>query len=147
MEFSRRAEKAPAIGKEMNLHTYFDGSRCDLPEFEFLKNASKDQGDRKSPRIYNILDGCFVLGFLDEQKAFFTLTYNTYAKVYELGFLTKSADTKFKLYYGSLVGNKLKLKSSKTGDEKQLEATVYFENGIAGIEVDYEGMKRKFGNL
>lgn len=109
MEFTRKAEKASGIGEEKNLLTYFDGSRCDLQEFEVLKNISKDfgppskdAGDPGSLSLYNILDGCIVAGFLTEygERYFFTLTWNTYAGVYEFAVIDDRSGNTLALYYG-----------------------------------------------
>ncbi|REJ75672.1 MAG: hypothetical protein DWQ47_09400 [Acidobacteria bacterium] len=116
MEFTRKADKAPEIGSEQNLLTYFDGSRCDLPEFEFLKAMSAKWEQNEFLSLHEILDGCILIGFwstVQEKRLFFTLTWNTYAGMYELAVLDNEPRNNLTMYYGSRSENQILLKDSR----------------------------------
>ena len=134
MEFSRRKPAPPPIAENKNLHTYFSGARCDLPGFEKLKIAANEHTNGPDLRVYNILDGCVVLGLSDD--FFFTLTYNTYASVYELGYLEKDAQAPFRLFYGQADGDTLQLRTSRRAGTEPLKAVIELSSGISKIEVE-----------
>lgn len=98
MEFTRKAKapKLPAEGGK--LHTYVDGKRATLPQFERFKflvgnfEGTLEVRGQSVPASwvgYEVLDGCAVLGFLrfefDGQpvEVFHHLTWNTYASRFE----------------------------------------------------------------
>ncbi|MEZ5425026.1 MAG: hypothetical protein R2747_02070 [Pyrinomonadaceae bacterium] len=143
MEFTRRALQAPPIGSEKKLHTYFDGTRCDLPQFNALKELSANQPDKPEFRLYNILDGCIVIGFIEKKKrkSFFSLTFNTFANLYELAFLDDRDQSALALFYGQKTSDGFALKS-KDGKEN---AVIKAGKKIDSLEIDYEGDKEKFG--
>jgi hypothetical protein len=142
MEFTRRQKTAPAIARDKNLLTYFNGNRCDTVEFNVLKKLSANHKNNTKLRLYNILDGCIVIGFIEDkkQKAFFTFTYNTYARVYELTYLDNKDSTALGLYYGNKtdIGFLLKTRGGKE------TATIKTSETIQSIELDYEGEKLDF---
>lgn len=142
MEFTRKAKSPEPIGKERNLHTYFDGSRCDLPAFDPVERLVREFDQKDTRRVYNILDGCIAAGFFSNIRGadiFFTLTYNTYANVYELALLGKGEGESLSLYYGPLQDGILKLRS-RTGES----ASIPLESGLDAMEVEYSGRKLSF---
>ena len=142
MEFSRKAKIAPAVKDQKNLLTYFAGNRCDLPEFKVLKEFSANHQNNSNLHLHNILDGCIVIGFIDkdEQQAFFTLTYNTYASVYELTFLDNQYDSALTLYYGQQDENGINLSTSK-GDQ---QASIIIRGSNMSLTLDYQDQKQTF---
>ena len=129
MEFSRVRDLAPAFRLDVSLLTYDNGGRCDQSEFRTFENVvgewegtmkvmDSDQSFNISLKAFKALDGCAVLTFSDYimngklYKSFGHLTYNTYAGVYEEGFLD-SSDSPFKIYYGSQNGNQISLMLSQ----------------------------------
>jgi hypothetical protein len=142
MEFTRKAQKAPAIAEDKNLHTYFDGSRCDSTEFDPLKELALNHKNNSNLRLYNILDGCIVIGFIKDKNAnsFFTLTYNTFAKLYELAYLDDKDSTALELYYGNKTENGFTFQT-RGGKEK---ATLRKGKKIQSLEIEYEGGIQNF---
>lgn len=139
MEFTRKAEKAPDIGTVRDLHTYFDGSRCDLPEFEPLKRLAAAQENGPALRLHNILDGCIVAGFIERDgvRAFFTLTYNTYANLYELAFLGDGERDALMLYYGPRNDDVFTFRNR----DGTATAELVTGKGVNSLRIDYEGRK------
>ncbi|MCO6510054.1 MAG: hypothetical protein J5I65_04605 [Aridibacter famidurans] len=146
MEFTRKAEKAPEIGSEKNLLTYFDGSRCDLPEFEVLKKISKEFGwphqDASKPGssgTYNVLDGCIMAGFHTEglDEYFFTITWNTYAGVYELAVLNGGSANSLSLYYGKASEKNGRIELALQSREGEV-ATIGFNPVTTTLDVYFE---------
>jgi hypothetical protein len=142
MEFSRRAKTAPAIDKDKNLLTYFNGNRCDMPEFNVLKQLSANNKNSPSLRLYNILDGCIVIGFVKKKSttAFFTLTYNTFAKLYEFTYLDDQPDSALGMYYGPKTNDGFTLQ--KRGAIEK--AIIKSDQTIKSIEVENEGKSQSF---
>ncbi len=138
MEFSRRADAPPAIGTDKNLHTYFDGTRCDLPEFGVLKTMVASHSQGADLKLYNILDGCIVAGFVTAgpTNAFFTLTYNTYAGVYELAFLDADRTSSLALYYGLRTEDRFDLKN-RDGEAATIEVAA--DSTIRHLALNYAG--------
>ncbi len=141
MEFTRRAKIAPAIDKEKNLLTYFNGSRCDMPEFSVLKRLSANNKNNSSLRLYNILDGCIVIGFIKKKntRAFFTLTFNTFAKLYELTYLDDKTATALAMYYGNRTNDGFELQKRGVIEKAIIKA----DQTIKSIELEYEGKTQK----
>ena len=142
MEFTRKAKIAPAIKQKKNLLTYFSGNRCDLAEFKILKDVSDKRENNSNLHLHNILDGCIVIGFIDteEQQAFFTLTYNTYASVYELTFLDDQFDSVLSLYYGQHKENGFMFRSAN-GDQ---QASLIIGDNKMSLTLDYHNKKQAF---
>lgn len=142
MEFTRRAKKAPVLAKEKNLHTYFDGSRCDAEQFSAFKQFPANQKDDPALGLYNILDGCIIIGFIEQRdaKAFFTLTYNTYANVYELTYLDDREGTALAIFYGGKTADGFTFQT-RGGEPK---AVLKSNKTIELLEVEYEGKKQSF---
>lgn len=142
MEFSRRKQKAPAIAKDKNLLTYFNGNRCDTPEFNVLKQISTNHKNNSKLRLYNILDGCIIIGFIKDrkQKAFFTFTYNTFAKVYELTYLDKKDANALAIYYGVKTESGFQLQT-RGANEK---AAIKTGETIQSIELQYGAENHSF---
>lgn len=141
MEFSRRAASAPAIDEDKNLHTYNNGSTCDQTEFAILKEISAGQSNNERLRLYNVLDGCMLLGLLKtgDSEALFTLTFNTYANKYEMTFLDDADGTYLAVYYGDRTASGFELeRSSKDGKEKT-KALIEIDGKIKGLIIDYRG--------
>lgn len=153
MEFTRKADKAPEIGNEKDLLTYFDGSRCDLPEFEVLKTLAEKWDHDEWVTIHNILDGCIVAGFwksvpdLRQGSYFFTLTWNTYANVYEFALVDDDPVIPLKLYYGALATDDKGVRSinlkSRSGETVKIR--IGSNGALEGLDVEYEGKKWGLG--
>ncbi len=123
MEFSRRTQTAPDLKIEEML-TNFEGNRCSLDEFGLFKEVIGSYVGDDSMQVYPILDGCAVMGLIAD-RAFFTLTYNTYIKSYELCYFDADQN-RLIAYYGSLGNDMLKL-SSVDGKSANLDIA----NGMA----------------
>jgi hypothetical protein len=138
MEFSRRADMPPAIGTGKNLHTYFDGTRCDFPEFDILKTIVASHRQETDLQLYNILDGCIVAGLVTAgpTNAFFTLTYNTYANLYELAFLDADRTSSLALYYGLRIEDRFDLKN-RDGEPATIEIAA--DSTIRHLVLNYAG--------
>lgn len=143
MEFTRKAKKAPPLGEEQNPLTYFDGSRCDLPEFEIVKSLAANHKNDSRLRFYNILDGCITIGFIKTPRtgAFFSLTYNTYAKIYEFAYLDDHEATALAVFYGVRTADGFRLQT-RGGKQK---AFIKTGDAIESIELDYAGEKQTIG--
>ncbi|NNE66044.1 MAG: hypothetical protein HKN33_05705 [Pyrinomonadaceae bacterium] len=140
MEFSRRAGKAPGIEKEKNLLTYFEGNRCDLPEFDVLRKIINTSWAEGHTRYFNVLDGCMIIGFLGEDDHFFTLTYNTYASTYEFTLLGKDPSAPLSIYYGSKDDGGLSLKTrKKDGRSDTAELSIGGDGYLWAYGITYNG--------
>ncbi len=154
MEFTRRAEKPSPIGNEENLHTYFDGGRCDLPQFDVLKTMSSKWGQGEWLTLHNILDGCIVAGFAKTppvsrwEKYFFTLTWNTYANVYEFALLDDRLPNPLRLYYGNISqpdesGTRTIDLKAATGETGTI--TISGKGTLEGLDFGYSGKRLALG--
>lgn len=113
MEFRRTEDRVVLPPDGGAVHTFRDGGRCDEPEFrryEFLEGRKDGEvvaGGRGPVTItgYRILDGCAVMTFAgpgsDPESAwgFSHLTFNTYARRYELTTLTSQPRTPARVFY------------------------------------------------
>ena len=113
MEFSRTAARPTLDLDGGPAHTFHEGDRCDAPEFrryEFLsgrKNGEVIAGGSGAVTItgHKILDGCAVLTFAgadgDPERSwgFSHVTFNTYARRYELTTLTSQPNTPVRMFY------------------------------------------------
>jgi len=146
MEFSRRRQTPPSFDSTEKLLTYFNGGRCVDEQFKVLSDLTAKHKNSDSLKMYRILDGCAVFGLINqnETKAFFKLTYNTYAKAYELGFLDGSDSSAFALYYGSKTEKGFELSRWAKADAKARKAVIGINRGIRSIDIDYEGRKHSF---
>jgi hypothetical protein len=140
MEFSRRAQTAPPIGKDKNLLTYFNGNRCDLPEFNVLKQLSANNKNNSALSVYNILDGCIIIGFIKKKntRAFFTLTYNTFAKLYEFTYLDDKPDNALGMFYGPKTIDGFALQKRGVIEKAIIRA----DRGIRSIDIEYGGKEQ-----
>ena len=102
--------------------TYFNGTRCDLAEFELIKKSYRN--------TVVVLDGCMLMS-IGKKDEFYSLTYNTYAKVYELAYLRFDPEPKFDLFYGPKQGDLLRLRSTRDG--YTVIRSVSLENGEVRI--------------
>ncbi|QQS43075.1 MAG: hypothetical protein IPM63_09150 [Acidobacteriota bacterium] len=147
MEFTRKMDKAPEIGSEKNLLTYFDGSRCDLPDFEVLKTVSEKWEQGQQLNLYNILDGCILAGILRDKgdQYFFTLTWNTYANVYELALIDDKPGNPLALYYGSIKADPARGTTLSLKDRDGNVATIGLtkEGGLESINFSYSDVKKQ----
>ncbi len=129
MEFTRTADSASWPEPGEPAHTYHDGGRCDLPEFELVKKLGGEwEGSNAGDvgicygidRAYNILDGCASILLLDYHEepthvpefAFFS--YNTYAKAYELAVLTGKPGEQFQSCFGEVEDSVLVFRAPKS---------------------------------
>jgi hypothetical protein len=128
------------------LLTQFNGNRCRTPQFAILKQLVANHKNTPKLKLYNILDGCIVAGFIEEKKrkAFFTLTYNTLVKAYEFAFLDSKKPSALGLYYGNKTANGFELRSRTDRSKKFSKALVKVGNSISFIELKYEGKKIRF---
>ncbi|MEP5612319.1 MAG: hypothetical protein ABJP45_08715 [Cyclobacteriaceae bacterium] len=143
MEFSRKEQRAPAFVHGQAVHTYDNGNRCDLAEFNFfdewvgnwsgkLKVSMDEKWNhfRSNVEIYPILDGCAIMTFMryidngNEIKSFSLSTYNTAANKYEEGVLDNLPNSNFKIRYGNLTRDVLTLV-----DDDELTKSVWRKNG------------------
>lgn len=146
MEFSRRSKAAPAFDSTPSLLTYFNGKRCKAPQFSLLRQLSANHKNNTKLKLYNILDGCIVAGFIkdEKKKAFFTLTFNTLAKAYEFAYLDDKESSALGLYYGNKTAKGLELQTRAVKDKKPSTALIAIGQTITAIELKYEGKKTKF---
>lgn len=153
MEFSRKAEKGPEIGSEKNPLTYFDGSRCDLPEFQVLKTMSQKWEQNEWVTLHNIVDGCIVAGFAKTppksrwEHYFFTLTWNTYANVYELALIDDNKANSLVLYYGKLSKDESGVRSInlKAGSGETGKIVITNDGGLESLDIEYAGKNLALG--
>jgi len=154
MEFTRKADKAPEIGDEKNLHTYFDGTRCDLPQFDVLKELSASWEQNEWLTLHNILNGCIIAGYAKTPPKsrrsyyFFTLTWNTYANVYELALLDDDPNDPLKLYYGNVSepdDNGTRTLDMKAGTGEAGRITIGKSGNLEALDISYEGKQLALG--
>lgn len=123
MEFSRKADQAPWEDNN-TIHTFRNGDRCDLAEFEVFEllagnyNGSikylKDEkwvNEVTSMKSYKALGGCAVFSFIKYgQHHLFSLnTFNTYINKFESDILDNGKGTVFKTYFGDKKGDTIEL--------------------------------------
>ena len=146
MEFTRRKQTPPALDSTQNPLTYFNGNRCNTPQFSLLKRLVANQVKTAKLKLYNILDGCIVAGFINDKKgkAFFTLTFNAFAKAYEFAFLDSKDSSALGLYYGAKTANGFELQTKADKDKKPSKAVLTVGKTISKIELKYESKKVKF---
>lgn len=146
MEFSRRKQKPPLLESTPNPLTYFNGNRCNTPQFNLLKQLVANQKKGAKLKLYNILDGCIVAGFINHKKgkAFFTLTYNTFAKAYEFAFLNSDNESALGLYYGNKTANGFEFQTRAIKNVSPSKASIKSSATIKSIEIKYHGKKLGF---
>lgn len=135
MEFTRTAAAALPPDNEDNAHTYHDGSRCTLPEFERINalaglwrgrvqdtTHAGDQSDVVADMsIHRILDGCAVMAFLHAPDApaatreFRLLTWNSIAEGYEENLLDNEPESPFRVRFGPHTPGGLVLQNTGAG--------------------------------
>ena len=144
MEFTRRQKAAPSFDSTPKLLTYFNGKRCSANEFQVLSQISEKHTNNGSLKLYNILDGCIVIGLIETRKtrSYFTLTYNTFAKLYELAYIDDQSSSAMAMYYGNKTETGFELQSRASGKKKPGRASIRLDGGITSLMVDYEGKKR-----
>lgn len=148
MEFSRIAEK-PEEPKGNTLHTYRNGNRCTNDEFIQLKKlignwsgtVKRKNENWKEEEIYienyQVLGGCSVMSFLEIKKEkqesfkeFGLFTFNTFAKMYEVGILDNSPSSSYHASYGNFTNEQLQLSRTNQEDGSIEETHVLiFESG------------------
>ncbi|NNE98410.1 MAG: hypothetical protein HKN25_05240 [Pyrinomonadaceae bacterium] len=146
MEFSRRLKTAPALESTSAPLTYFNGKRCTTPEFELLKSLAANHKNSAKLKLYNILDGCIIAGFIEDRKtkAFFTLTYNTFAKAYEFVFLDSRESSALGAYYGNKTPAGFSLITAARKDKKPSNASIKTGKAISEIDLKYTGKRYRF---
>jgi len=142
MEFSRTKKTAPGFDTTPQLLTYFNGNRCNAPQFAPVKRLVDNHKNNSEFKLYKILDGCIAAGFIDgkKRKAFFTFTYNTFRKAYEFGYLDGKESSAFSLYYGNKTGNGFEL---QTANKKPAKASMKIGQKTTSIDLRYDGKKVK----
>ncbi len=145
MEFSRKSKTAPPIDSTSKLLTYFNGNRCNTPQFSILKQLVKKHQNNSSLKLYNVLDGCMLVGFVKTRKisSYFTLTYNVFAKAYELTYLDSRDSTALAMYYGNKTADGFELQTVGTKNKKPATASIKVSQIIKSIDLKYEGKNIK----
>ena len=146
MEFTRRLKTAPSLDSTPNPLTFFNGNRCTTPQFNLLKQLTANHKNTAKLKLYNFLDGCIIAGFIEDKKtkAFFTLTYNSFASAYEFAYLDSKDTTALVLYYGNKTQTGFELQTRAVKDKKPSRAKIGTGVSIKSIELKYEGKNTRF---
>lgn len=119
MKFTRTADRSKKFSGN-KIHTYRNGKRCTAKEFNALKRLIGNwkgkmmmvennwNGKEVILNNYWALGGCSVMSFLEtisdddtmSFKQFALHTFNTYAKLYEVGILDNKLSSTYRSYYG-----------------------------------------------
>ncbi len=145
MEFSRKSKTAPAFDSTPKLLTHFNGNRCNTPQFTVIKQLVSNHENNTKLKLYNILDGCIVVGFINhkKRKSFFTLTYNSFKKAYEFAYLDSKESSTLSLYYGNKTASGFELRTVHADTKKAATASLKIGRTIKSIDLKYDGKKRK----
>jgi len=126
MEFTRRKDKAPwDPNGDQKLHTYRNGERCTLPQFEevnkfignwegkieYLDEAGKWNTSDGKINSYGALGGCAVMSFFsyENMQEFSLKTYNTFAQKFEDGRLDNMPGSAYRPMFGDNQNNVIEL--------------------------------------
>jgi hypothetical protein len=148
MEFTRKAKQPTLKPEGGTAHTFVDGGRGTLPQYrkyEFLSGAYEGELDLPgvetpvpaSWRGYRVLDGTAVIAFLRfeiegvPREVFYHMTWNTYAKRYELTILDDSPNTSAYLAYSELDADSLIVTTRADAEGRQFRFQV--AQGEGGI--------------
>lgn len=145
MEFNRTAQSGPPLTSKSKANTYYKGNRCNPIEFDALNKIAGKYVSKKnlqSAEVIKVLDGCMIIGFLedDSKKFFFTLTYDNSSEAYEFTFLDEEIGTSLIQLYGQLVGN-LMVFNAKVGNDN---ASILMNKNKLQMAVTYLGKDYNF---
>jgi hypothetical protein len=141
MEFTRKAKRPKLKPEGGTEHTFVDGGRGTLPQYrryEFLSGAfegelnlpGSSQPVPASWRGYRVLDGTAVIAFLRfeldgvPREVFYHLTWNTYAKRYELTVLDDAPNSSAYLAYSQMASDALTVTTQADEEGRQFRFSV-----------------------